>query len=570
MPYVPTWKERIEEAKPYVMPAVAGLIVLGVVAWLALHGWRPAGAGGGSTKEIAARLTAAKKISGEVDQLERSYREALEAGSTADAASLLARAIAQQRAVLRLDPGVNPEQTARLAQLESARDALRGQAAAAQSLALERAAASAQQSGRSAGTVEQLRDALRLQREANANAASPDAQDIPREARLAQAIERAASEPLRAALETALTLARSAAAQERWSDALKNFSDARAAQAELNSRFPTAPGADLAALDRIDAEIANLQAAGLAASMAARERDGEAAAAAGRAQEAAAFFAAAAEAQRQLNEKFTRSRFTSATRADELLAKRDTVLSGALLARATALDREITAALARRQSVAAGEKIATALALMEEAAASFPRSRPVDTTLQTKLAYLGARRAELDGLQAEFYARLAPVPGAETFRMLKTEVPQDLFSRVMGSNPSRNAGRTLPVDSVNWLEAQEFCRRASWLLGLRVRLPTEAEFRAAFAGGGEIWSAETSGGHSHEVGATAPSRAGFHDVAGNLSEWLQTGDAATAPVAGGSYLDSTASLGAPVVAQTEKRERARHLGFRVVVEPAAN
>jgi hypothetical protein len=36
--------------------------------------------------------------------------------------------------------------------------------------------------------------------------------------------------------------------------------------------------------------------------------------------------------------------------------------------------------------------------------------------------------------------------------MLKTEVPQDLFSRVMGSNPSRNAGRTLPVDSVNWID----------------------------------------------------------------------------------------------------------------------
>jgi hypothetical protein len=570
MPYIPTWKDRLEDARPYAMPAVAGVIVLGVVAWVVWHGWEPRAAGSEPTKEIAARLTSAQKVSSEVGQLEKSYRQALEAGASADAASLLARAITKQREALRLDPGVNPTESVRLARLESARDALRSGAASAQSLALEREAASLLASGRTAGTVEQVREALRLQREANANAASAAAQDFPREARLAQAIARAESEPLRAAVETALTLARSAAAQERWDDALKAFSDARAVQSELNSRYPAAPGADLAGLDRIDAEIANLRAAGLAATMAARERDADAALAAGRAQEAAAFYAAAAEAQRQINEKFARSRFSSPTRADELLVKRDTVLSASLLARAAALDGEITTALARRQTVAAGEKIAGALALVEEAKTSFPRSSKADTTLQTKLAYLGVRRAELDGLQAEVLGRLAPVPGAEKLRMLKTEVPQDLFSRVMGNNPSRNAGRALPVDSVNWLEAEEFCRRLSWVLGVPVRLPTEAEFRAALATGGEVWSADTSGGHSHDVDASKASSAGFHDLAGNLAEWLEAGDDGTAPIAGGSYLDAAVSLAVPAFAQVEKRERARHIGFRVVVGPAGN
>ena len=574
MPYVPTWKERLEDARPYALPAVAGLIVLGVAGWVWWHGLEPRAVAKrpeAPTKEAAARFTELQQIFAQVDRLEKLYQEALEAGTRDDAAALLARAIVKQREALRLDPGVNPEQTARLGRLESARDSLRAHAATAESAALERAAVNAQQAGPSAGAVEQLREALRLQREANASAATPDAQDFPREARLTQAIERAESEPLRAAVETSLTLARAAAAQENWDDALKAYTEARAAQAEINQHFPATPFVDLAGLDQIDAEIATLRAAGLAAATTAREREGDGAAAAGRVQESAALYAAAAELQRQVNEKFPHSRFAATTRVVDLAIKRDTVLSTALLARAAALDREIAAALARRQTVAAGEKIAAAAGVLEEAATSFPRSRAFDPALQFKLTYLGEHRADLDALQAEVYARLAPVPGAEKSRMLKTEVPQELFSRVMNSNPSRNSGRTLPVDSVSWLDAQEFCRRLAWLLGARVRLPTEAEFRAASAAGGEVWSADTSGGHSHETGEAKPSAAGFHDLAGNLAEWLQADDgtAGTAPVAGGSYLDAAGTLASPPVTAMDKHERARHIGFRIVVEPAA-
>src|ERR1035437_496795 len=40
-PYVPTWKERGEEARPYVLPAVAGFVVLVLVGWLVWHEWLP-------------------------------------------------------------------------------------------------------------------------------------------------------------------------------------------------------------------------------------------------------------------------------------------------------------------------------------------------------------------------------------------------------------------------------------------------------------------------------------------------------------------------------------------------
>jgi tetratricopeptide (TPR) repeat protein len=383
-------------------------------------------------------------------------------------------------------------------------------------------------------------------------------------------LEAAETEPLRVTRENALSLARAASAQEHWDDALRNFGEARAAQAEINQKYPGTQYANPAGLAEIEGEIASLQAAGLAATTSAREREGDAAAVAGRSQEAAASYAAAIEFQRQVNEKFPRSRFASPARSAELNAKRDTVLSAALMARARILDGEIAVALARRQTVAAREKISEATALVTKAAADFPRSRDLDRVLPARLGFLSALGADLDALQRECYERLAAVPGSSGVQMLKTEVTQDLYGRVMNANPSRNAGRSLPVDSVSWLDVREFCQRLSWALGVRVRPPSEAEIRAAFVPLKEVWSAETSAGHSHEVGKFPATPGGFHDLAGNLAEWLQSTDEAsgTAPVAGGSYLDSGRTLGALQFVPTEKTERARHIGFRIVVERA--
>ena len=577
MAYKPTWDERLEEVKPLVGPAVAAAVVLALAGWLGWFLLGPAKATkplAAPPKEAAARLAAVQRVAGEVDLLEKTYQRALESGASAEAAgAMLNRVIEKQRELLRLQPAATTEQTEKLARLEGARGSQRSRAALARSLALEKEALAAERAGQGAEAREKLREALQLQREANAHATAEELKDVPRESRLAQEIDAGDAVPLHAAVGNYLTLARSAVAQEHWDEALKAFREARNAQAELNQRFAATRYADLPALDKIDGEIATLRAAGLAAVAAAREREGDAAAKGGRTQEAAASYAAAAAALREVNEKFSRSRFASEARVEEFEVRRQTVLSAALLARAAEIDREIAAALRRRQSGAAAEKLAVASKIFEKVGAEFPRSRSLDPALQRKLAYLALRAGDLDAIQEQVFARLAPLPEAGGLLMFRTEVPQEIYQRVMNTNPSRHAGRGLPVDSVSWPEAQEFCERLTWLLGRRVRLPREAEFRSGWKADAEgAWSADNSGGRSRETGKLPPSDAGFFDLAGNLAEWLQPSSAAgeTAPVAGGSYLDAAAALKTLKLAAEEKRERARHIGFRVVVEPGAN
>jgi hypothetical protein len=70
------------------------------------------------------------------------------------------------------------------------------------------------------------------------------------------------------------------------------------------------------------------------------------------------------------------------------------------------------------------------------------------------------------------------------------------------------------------------------------------------------------------VGKSRANASEFFDLIGNLAEWLEPTESkvATAPVAGGSYLDLAESLKSGPVERLNKGERARHVGFRFIVE----
>jgi formylglycine-generating enzyme len=127
-----------------------------------------------------------------------------------------------------------------------------------------------------------------------------------------------------------------------------------------------------------------------------------------------------------------------------------------------------------------------------------------------------------------------------SFSISATEITFDQFDRFCESTkrtkPSDNGwGRgTMPVINVNWNDAYEFCEWAAKVLGLPVRLPTEAEWEYAARGGtksrkftfsggnkaGDVaWFAENSERKTHDVALKAPNELGIYDMTGNVWEW---------------------------------------------------
>ena len=130
----------------------------------------------------------------------------------------------------------------------------------------------------------------------------------------------------------------------------------------------------------------------------------------------------------------------------------------------------------------------------------------------------------------------------------KFEVTQAQYEAVMGKNPSNWKGSDLPVESMTWFDAKEFCakltaieREAGRLLeGYEFTLPTEAQWEYACRAGtttalnsgknlsdmyecpemDEVgWYDGNSDDTTHPVGQKQPNAWGLYDMHGNVNEW---------------------------------------------------
>lgn len=486
----------------------------------------------------------------------------------------LQRAVDFHREWLAATGNKTPEEDRRLKDLEALHDAAWTRAMVARTKAEEAEGRSLLAAGRRDEGLAKLRWALGRQQLLNQRHAEGEGRDLMRESALEQEIKQLEAEPLAAELSGLLGEAERQLEAQQETAALDTYRRALDLQIRLNREYSRTTFASLAKQDQLEIDVATLDSAPLLAQV--LELSTRATEAQARRDPAGAseLFAQAGALQERLNREFPRSRHASPDRVDAIEIARQTELSAEPVARLAELEQELDLRLRNRDLAGVPDLLRNASGVCDALFVRLPRSRKLDPELRFKLNFLLLRRDEIEPVQTLVAGRLLPVPGRKA-RLLATEVPQRLYELVMRANPSRQPGDTLPVESVGLAEAQEFCVRLGWMLARPVRLPTEAEYRAALgtppaeaALDAQSWSLARSGQQLHPVASAAANAAGFFDLLGNVAEWLAPvrTDADASLVAGGSYADPLAELAQVPLEKRKRLDRARTIGFRVVVE----
>jgi formylglycine-generating enzyme len=197
----------------------------------------------------------------------------------------------------------------------------------------------------------------------------------------------------------------------------------------------------------------------------------------------------------------------------------------------------------------------------------------------------------------EILASMVSIPPGNLktpFSMCKVPVTQKWYAQAMGgADPSHFKGPELPVENVNWDEANAFCHQLNKLFaeaGMRDQLPagavfavpTEAQWEHACRAGSTgsfgktkhgtegtvdrmAWYSVNAGGQTHDVATLDPNAWGLHDMHGNVWEWCEDWytQGQYRVLRGGAWVDTAEYCTAGSRYAYDPAFRISTLGFRV-------
>lgn len=295
---------------------------------------------------------------------------------------------------------------------------------------------------------------------------------------------------------------------------------------QLLRDFLDAPQASPQRLARLESRIVTLQTRSLYRDIRNRISAGDAAAAEGDFTYALQNLSEAHRLQSELNRRYPDSAYASNTHARELLLRVEQLQSRADIEALESSWSEIQRLLADRHVHKAIQRLEPARAHSRRLLESYPLSRDQIEPLDLPLTYLYLMRHSIDRIQDWVYAQLRPLPGNPGAFMSAVETPQWLFAAVSGSNPSATRGDNLPVQRLTLREAEEFCRRLTWIMGKPVTLPRQKHYQQALSLEFTTILRPPDPSAGFEAEATRlitnpqPNRAGFSGLHNDVAEWL--------------------------------------------------
>jgi serine/threonine protein kinase len=160
----------------------------------------------------------------------------------------------------------------------------------------------------------------------------------------------------------------------------------------------------------------------------------------------------------------------------------------------------------------------------------------------------------------------------------ESEVTQQLWLSVMGTNPSSKKGAMLPVENVSYNDTELFLSKLNQNLGLSLRLPTEKEWEYAASGGNlshgykysgsnqlsrVAWYINNSDNSTHIVRGLEGNELGIYDMCGNVWEWCSSSVFGKRVIKGGSWLSTNINCSIDYKKNMSSDSKDQTTGFRI-------